>query len=67
MILICVKLERAVVCLKYIANAVPLIFLTKTLIWDKMVLFYNSYIKRKSLGLLIITQKPEQEIKIQHL
>ena len=37
MTLNCLKLERAVTFMKYLASVVSLIFLSKTLIWNKVM------------------------------
>ena len=45
MILDHVKLDRAVVFTKYIASVVSLVFLQKTLIWNKIVLPVSNSMK----------------------
>ena len=49
MTLICVKVGRAITCMKYLAKVISLIFILKTLTWNKIMFLASGLLKLPKL------------------
>ena len=62
MTLNCVKLGSAVTFIKYLASVVSLIFLTKTLIWDKVTFWLSNSLNLTDLVVNELTKSISKKI-----